>query len=94
MFKGLDTTAEKGCQSVDNPTLVISLHDNDDEQKNFKKGQLTLDLKSKINSADFETAIELAGYGKFHYILLAICGLVSTSEEMDVSFICQNSYIV
>jgi hypothetical protein len=34
--------------------------------------------------ADFETAIELTGYGRFHYILLAICGLVSTSEEMDV----------
>lgn len=34
--------------------------------------------------ADFETAIELAKYGKFHYILLGICGLVSTSEEMDV----------
>ena len=34
--------------------------------------------------ADFETAIELTGYGKFHYILLGICGLVSTSEEMDV----------
>lgn len=34
--------------------------------------------------ADFEEAIELAGYGKFHYILLGICGLVSTSEEMDV----------
>lgn len=34
--------------------------------------------------ADFEQAIELTGYGKFHYILLAICGLVSTSEEMDV----------
>lgn len=34
--------------------------------------------------ADFEMAIEMTGYGKFHYILLAICGLVSTSEEMDV----------
>ncbi|XP_050094211.1 synaptic vesicle glycoprotein 2C-like [Anopheles aquasalis] len=34
--------------------------------------------------ADFEQAIELTGYGRFHYILLAICGLVSTSEEMDV----------
>ncbi|XP_017116291.1 synaptic vesicle glycoprotein 2B [Drosophila elegans] len=34
--------------------------------------------------ANFERAIELCGYGKFHYILLAICGLVSTSEEMDV----------
>lgn len=34
--------------------------------------------------ADFEQAIELTGYGKFHFILLGICGLVSTSEEMDV----------
>lgn len=34
--------------------------------------------------ADFEAAIEMTGYGKFHYILLGICGLVSTSEEMDV----------
>jgi MFS transporter, VNT family, synaptic vesicle glycoprotein 2 len=34
--------------------------------------------------ADFETAMELTKYGKFHYILLGICGLVSTSEEMDV----------
>lgn len=37
-----------------------------------------------ITKADFEQAIELTGYGKFHYLLLAICGLVSTSEEMDV----------
>lgn len=36
------------------------------------------------SKADFEQAIELTGYGRFHYILLAICGLVSTSEEMDV----------
>lgn len=39
---------------------------------------------TQVKKADFEQAIELAGYGKFHYILLAICGLVSTSEEMDV----------
>lgn len=39
---------------------------------------------AQVKKADFEQAIELAGYGKFHYILLAICGLVSTSEEMDV----------
>jgi VNT family MFS transporter (synaptic vesicle glycoprotein 2) len=36
------------------------------------------------DKADFEGAIEQTGYGKFHYLLLAICGLVSTSEEMDV----------
>lgn len=40
--------------------------------------------KGQVEKADFENAIELTGYGKFHYILLAICGLVSTSEEMDV----------
>ncbi|XP_045775667.1 synaptic vesicle glycoprotein 2C-like [Maniola jurtina] len=34
--------------------------------------------------ADFERAIEQTGYGRFHYLLLAVCGLVSTSEEMDV----------
>uniref|UniRef100_A0ABD2WVV1 Major facilitator superfamily (MFS) profile domain-containing protein n=1 Tax=Trichogramma kaykai TaxID=54128 RepID=A0ABD2WVV1_9HYME len=34
--------------------------------------------------ADFEQAIELTEYGKFHYFLLAVCGFVSTSEEMDV----------
>lgn len=32
----------------------------------------------------FEKAIDLTGYGKFHYFLLATCGFVSTSEEMDV----------
>lgn len=25
-----------------------------------------------------------SGYGKFHYLLLVVCGFVSTSEEMDV----------
>ncbi|KAF5303762.1 hypothetical protein FQA39_LY09835 [Lamprigera yunnana] len=40
--------------------------------------------KGKIEKADFESAIELTNYGKFHYLLLAVCGFVSTSEEMDV----------
>lgn len=31
---------------------------------------------ANVAKADFETAIELTGYGKFHYYLLAICGLV------------------
>ncbi|XP_050349740.1 synaptic vesicle glycoprotein 2B-like [Nymphalis io] len=45
-----------------------------------------LDPEKGPNSekADFERAIELTGYGRFHYLLLAVCGLVSTSEEMDV----------
>ncbi|XP_062554844.1 synaptic vesicle glycoprotein 2C [Armigeres subalbatus] len=50
-----------------------------------KKDKASLDPERGYTSkADFEQAIELTGYGKFHYILLAICGLVSTSEEMDV----------
>jgi len=36
------------------------------------------------DKADFEKAIELTRYGKFHFLLLAVCGFVSTSEEMDV----------
>ncbi|KAI5696474.1 hypothetical protein M8J75_013461 [Diaphorina citri] len=49
------------------------------------------DLNNKIiengancETVDFERAIELTGYGKFHYFLLIVCGFVSTSEEMDV----------
>ncbi|XP_044730323.1 synaptic vesicle glycoprotein 2C-like [Chrysoperla carnea] len=49
------------------------------------KGKVPGDLEKGIDTkADFERAIELTGYGKFHYALLAICGFVSTSEEMDV----------
>ncbi|XP_044019468.1 synaptic vesicle glycoprotein 2B isoform X1 [Aphidius gifuensis] len=40
--------------------------------------------KGTYLKADFEQAIQLTGYGKFHYFLLAVCGFVSTSEEMDV----------
>ncbi|CAH0562650.1 unnamed protein product [Brassicogethes aeneus] len=40
--------------------------------------------KGSSDKADFERAIELTEYGKFHYLLLAVCGFVSTSEEMDV----------
>ncbi|KAL3289815.1 hypothetical protein HHI36_023206 [Cryptolaemus montrouzieri] len=40
--------------------------------------------KGTVEKADFEEAIVLTGYGKFHYLLLAVCGFVSTSEEMDV----------
>ncbi|XP_014285143.1 synaptic vesicle glycoprotein 2B isoform X1 [Halyomorpha halys] len=42
------------------------------------------DFAIQGKNADFEEAIELAGYGKFHYFLLIVCGFVSTSEEMDV----------
>uniref|UniRef100_A0A8D8ZZ21 Synaptic vesicle glycoprotein 2B n=1 Tax=Cacopsylla melanoneura TaxID=428564 RepID=A0A8D8ZZ21_9HEMI len=39
---------------------------------------------NSCETVDFERAIELTGYGKFHYFLLIVCGFVSTSEEMDV----------
>ncbi|XP_022901630.1 synaptic vesicle glycoprotein 2B-like [Onthophagus taurus] len=42
------------------------------------------DEKPESKPADFETAIEKTEYGKFHYLLLAVCGFVSTAEEMDV----------
>uniref|UniRef100_A0A1B6EF96 Major facilitator superfamily (MFS) profile domain-containing protein n=1 Tax=Clastoptera arizonana TaxID=38151 RepID=A0A1B6EF96_9HEMI len=54
------------------------------QQKEPKSKEKT-DLELRCSGqADFERAIELTGYGKFHYFLLAVCGFVSTSEEMDV----------
>lgn len=63
-------------QLVATTDLSNSNHKNGNNKPDPEKGQ--------VLKADFEQAIELAGYGKFHYILLGICGLVSTSEEMDV----------
>ncbi|KAK0075133.1 hypothetical protein PV326_011854, partial [Microctonus aethiopoides] len=48
------------------------------------KGKTLDPEKGTYIKADFEKAIELTEYGKFHYFLLAVCGFVSTSEEMDV----------
>lgn len=55
-----------------------------DNSEKFTNVTSITPIANAVTKADFETAIELTGYGKFHYILLAICGLVSTSEEMDV----------
>lgn len=57
---------------------------NDSCEKFQHVTSITPIANANVSKADFETAIELTGYGKFHYYLLAICGLVSTSEEMDV----------
>lgn len=52
---------------------------------NIKKSENNIDQETGIvEKVDFERAIELTGYGRFHYYLLAVCGFVSTSEEMDV----------
>ncbi|KOC67545.1 Synaptic vesicle glycoprotein 2B [Habropoda laboriosa] len=48
------------------------------------KGKTLDPEKGSFVKADFEKAIELTDYGKFHYFLLTVCGFVSTSEEMDV----------
>lgn len=51
----------------------------------IKKSDNNFDQETGIlEKVDFEKAIELTGYGRFHYYLLAVCGFVSTSEEMDV----------
>ncbi|XP_041980931.1 synaptic vesicle glycoprotein 2B-like isoform X2 [Aricia agestis] len=70
---------------------VKTEHLNGPGAKNYELGVVP-PLKTKVDpekgsnseKADFERAIELTGYGRFHYLLLAVCGLVSTSEEMDV----------
>lgn len=62
-------------------------HQQDQTKFHNGNGDLIKNSNQQLNhiiKADFEQAIELTGYGKFHYLLLAICGLVSTSEEMDV----------
>lgn len=66
--------------------LVLSREVKEELEKKSQAGVSTNKDPEKAYplKADFETAIELTGYGKFHYILLAICGLVSMSEEMDV----------
>ncbi|EDW30622.1 GL26881 [Drosophila persimilis] len=88
-----DTTTTNGKQDVeravggaagDSSTTEHNGNGNGkDKGRKGKKGAPLPEPTSPI-VANFERAIELCGYGKFHYILLAICGLVSTSEEMDV----------
>ncbi|KAG5891551.1 hypothetical protein JTB14_028569 [Gonioctena quinquepunctata] len=48
------------------------------------QAKLSSDADKSSDKADFEKAIELTRYGKFHFLLLGVCGFVSTSEEMDV----------
>ncbi|CAH1985358.1 unnamed protein product [Acanthoscelides obtectus] len=55
-----------------------------ENQKDITTIKAQGDIDRNSDKADFEKAIELTRYGKFHYLLLAICGFVSTSEEMDV----------
>ncbi|KAK9508297.1 hypothetical protein O3M35_007991 [Rhynocoris fuscipes] len=58
--------------------------DTSDEKPDKTSKEVTIYQEKQCKSADFEEAIELTGYGKFHYFLLFVCGFVSTSEEMDV----------
>lgn len=71
--------------STEKSTKTDHIHQTSLQIVASKQEKASLDAERGYSSkADFEQAIELTGYGKFHYILLAICGLVSTSEEMDV----------
>lgn len=71
-----DERAINGCGSKDLELVNFST---------LKDGKVPGDPeKGPSDKADFEGAIELTSYGKFHYLLLAVCGFVSTSEEMDV----------
>lgn len=91
-----DDTVDNNRPNVTIPTTVTlsAQHLLGDDKKQYAlkngnggyTGEKMLSSNTPPNSsrADFERAIELTGYGKFHYLLLAICGLVSTSEEMDV----------
>lgn len=70
-----DSRTTNGCGSKDLELSTLAT---------FKElGRLDVE-KGGSDKADFERAIDLTGYGKFHYLLLAVCGFVSTSEEMDV----------
>lgn len=69
------------CYKESPPELI----ENNKKKRNGKKSSdASKTSQPSSDKADFEHAIEMTGYGKFHYLLLAICGLVSTSEEMDV----------
>lgn len=38
-------------------------------------------------SADYENALILAGFGKFHYLLLTICGLIYANTAVGITII-------
>lgn len=38
-------------------------------------------------NADFERALEAAGFGKFHYMLLAVCGLIYLNTAIGITAI-------
>lgn len=73
-----DERVPNGCGSKDLELANLStIRDTDKNPLDVEKGGI-------CDKADFERAIELTEYGKFHYLLLGICGFVSTAEEMDV----------
>ncbi|XP_018335045.1 synaptic vesicle glycoprotein 2B [Agrilus planipennis] len=78
-----DERVVNGCgpTSVELPKFKTVDLGKDPEKGGFGSSPLPYSGNEK---ADFEGAIEQTGYGKFHYLLLAICGFVSTAEEMDV----------
>jgi len=38
----------------------------------------------KSTRADYETALEATGYGKFHYWLLVVCGWANAADAVEI----------
>ncbi|KAL1139312.1 hypothetical protein AAG570_006298 [Ranatra chinensis] len=64
--------------------LLFAYLDEKSKEQETQNANEKIQISLNSESSDFEEAIELASYGKFHYLLLIVCGFVSTSEEMDV----------
>ncbi|XP_073989715.1 synaptic vesicle glycoprotein 2B isoform X2 [Rhodnius prolixus] len=71
-------------QTVTNEKTLLELNCLNGKKPANEVDAVSSSPELEYNAADFEQAIELTGYGKFHYFLLFVCGFVSTSEEMDV----------
>ena len=53
--------------------------------KNVVIGSFTISCLEEYT--EFEDAIEECGYGKFHYILLMVCGWANASDAIEVKFL-------
>ncbi|XP_037938546.1 synaptic vesicle glycoprotein 2B [Teleopsis dalmanni] len=64
---------------MDNPAYVIDFEKTSDTLKNSKKSE-----QLQQEAYTFEDAITLTGIGKFHYLLLLVCGLCFMSVMVEI----------
>lgn len=50
--------------------ILLSTHGSDEDDED--------------NSCDYDTALARAGYGKFHYLLMLVCGWANASDAVEV----------